>query len=57
LDVLPVERVRAFEEGLLGLLRSQHTDVLTAIRDSRDLDDATAGKLKTVVDGYAKTFA
>jgi F-type H+/Na+-transporting ATPase subunit alpha len=49
--------VRAFEEGLLGLLRSQHTDVLTAIRDSRDLDDATAGKLKTVVDGYAKTFA
>jgi F-type H+/Na+-transporting ATPase subunit alpha len=57
LDVLPVERVRAFEEGLLGLLRNQYTDVLTAIRDSRDLDDATAGKLKTVVDGYAKTFA
>jgi F-type H+-transporting ATPase subunit alpha len=38
-------------------LRSQHTDVLGAIRDSRDLDDATAGKLKTVVDNYAKTFA
>jgi F-type H+-transporting ATPase subunit alpha len=57
LDVLPVERVRAFEEGLLGLLRSQHADVLAAIRDSRDLDDATAGKLKTVVENYARTFA
>jgi len=57
LDVLPVARVRAFEEGLLGLLRSQHADVLASIRDSRDLDDATAGKLKTVVDNYAKTFA
>jgi F-type H+/Na+-transporting ATPase subunit alpha len=57
LDVLPVERVRAFEDGLLGLLRNQHADVLTAIRDSRDLDDATAGKLKSVVENYAKTFA
>jgi F-type H+/Na+-transporting ATPase subunit alpha len=57
LDVLPVDRVRAFEEGLLGLLRNQHTDVLAAIRESRDLDDATAGKLKTVVENYARTFA
>ena len=57
LDVLPVDRVRAFEVGLLGLLRNQHTDLLGAIRDSRDLDDATAGKLKTVVENYARTFA
>jgi F-type H+-transporting ATPase subunit alpha len=38
-------------------LRNQHTDLLGAIRDSRDLDDATAGKLKTVVENYARTFA
>ena len=57
LDPLPVERVHAFEEGLLGLMRTQHADILTAIRDSRDLDDATAAKLKAVVDEYAKTFA
>jgi F-type H+-transporting ATPase subunit alpha len=57
LDPLPVDRVRAFEDGLLGTLRSQHADVLNAIRDSRDLDDATAGKLKSVVENYAKTFA
>jgi len=57
LDPLPVNRVRAFEDGLLGTLRSQHADILNSIRDSRDLDDATAGKLKGVVDSYAKTFA
>jgi F-type H+/Na+-transporting ATPase subunit alpha len=57
LDPLPVDRVRAFEDGLLGLLRNQHADILNAVRTSRDLDDATAAKLKSVVDAYAKTFA
>jgi F-type H+/Na+-transporting ATPase subunit alpha len=57
LDPLAVDRVRAFEDGLLTLMRTQHQDILTAIRDSRDLDDATAAKLKAAVDEYAKTFA
>src|ERR1700723_399781 len=57
LDPLPLNRVRAFEDGLLSTLRTQHTDTLNTIRDSRDLDDATAGKLKGVVENYAKTFA
>jgi F-type H+/Na+-transporting ATPase subunit alpha len=57
LDPLPVKRVRAFEEGLLALLRSKNTDILDDVRKSGDLSDATAAKLKGVVDGYAKTFA
>jgi F-type H+-transporting ATPase subunit alpha len=57
LDPLPVERVRAFEDGLLGTLRSRHSDILGTIRDSRDLDAAAAAKLKGVVESYAKTFA
>jgi F-type H+-transporting ATPase subunit alpha len=57
LDPIPVNRVRAFEEGLLTTLRSQHAEVLEAVRSTRDLDDATAGKLKGVVDAYAKNFA
>jgi F-type H+-transporting ATPase subunit alpha len=56
LDPLPVERVRAFEDGLLGMLRKQHPEILSAIRDSRDLDDATTAKLKAAVESYAKTF-
>ncbi len=57
LDPIPVNRVKAFEEGLLVLLRNQHTDILDDIRKSGDLSDATAGKLKAAVDAYAKTFA
>ncbi len=57
LDPIPVERVRAFEQGLLGVLRGEHGDILSAIRDTCDLDEATTGKLRTVVDDYARTFA
>jgi F-type H+/Na+-transporting ATPase subunit alpha len=57
LDPIPVNRVRAFEEGLLALLRTKHADILDTIRNTRDLDDAAAAKLKTTVDAFAKTFA
>ncbi|HLK82541.1 MAG TPA: F0F1 ATP synthase subunit alpha [Xanthobacteraceae bacterium] len=57
LDPIPVERVRAFEEGLLGALRTKHGDILKDIREARDLSDATAARLKDAVDAYAKAFA
>jgi F-type H+-transporting ATPase subunit alpha len=57
LDPMPVNRVRAFEEGLLTHVRSQNADILEDIRKTGDLSDATAGKLKSVVDGFARTFA
>jgi F-type H+-transporting ATPase subunit alpha len=57
LDALPVAKVRAFEDGLLSLLRGKEVAILDAIRTSRDLSDDTAAKLKTVVENYAKTFA
>jgi F-type H+/Na+-transporting ATPase subunit alpha len=57
LDPIPVERVRAFEEGLLGTLQTKHSDILKDIREARDLSDATAAKLKDAVDAYAKAFA
>ena len=57
LDPLPLGKVRAFEDGLLSLLRGKHADILNTIRDARDLSDDTAGKLKSIVEGYAKTFA
>jgi F-type H+-transporting ATPase subunit alpha len=57
LDPLPLDRVRAFEDGLLSLVRTKHADILGAIAGSGDLDSATEGKLKGVVDAYAKSFA
>ncbi len=57
LDPLPVSKVRDFEHGLLNLLRSKHADILDAIRTSKELSSETGDKLKSVVDGFAKTFA
>ena len=57
LDPIPVNRVRAFEFGLLGAVRRDHAAILDDIRDTRDLTDATGAKLKGVIDDYAKAFA
>jgi F-type H+-transporting ATPase subunit alpha len=57
LDALPINKVRGFEDGLLSLLRGKNIDILEAIRDSRDLKDDTAAKLKGVVEGFAKNYA
>jgi F-type H+/Na+-transporting ATPase subunit alpha len=57
LDPIPVSRVPAFEQGLLALLRNQHTEILADIRKSGDLSEATAAQLKSALDDYAKTFA
>ena len=57
LDPLPVNRVKAFEDGLLSLLRTSHAGLLSSIRDSRDLSSADESTLKGVVEGFAKSFA
>jgi F-type H+/Na+-transporting ATPase subunit alpha len=57
LDALPLNRVRSFEDGLLSLLRGKHTDLLDAIRASKDLSSDSEAKLKDVVQNYAKSFS
>ena len=56
LDKFEVGRVRAFESGLLSLLRTKHADLLDSIRKSGDLSSADEAKLKDIVDNYAKSF-
>ena len=46
LDKIEVARVRAFESGLLSLLRTKHADLLDSIRKSGDLSDADARQAK-----------
>src|SRR6186713_1417017 len=57
LDGIEVPKIRAYEDGLLGLLRTKHADILDDVRKTSDLTDATAAKLKSAVEGYTKTFA
>ena len=57
LDAMPVNRVRAFEDGLLALLRTKHTALLNSIRDSKDLSSADEATLKGLVVEFTKNFA
>jgi F-type H+-transporting ATPase subunit alpha len=56
-DPMPLDKVKPFEEALLLNLRNQNSAILNDIRDSKDLSDATAAKLKGVVETVAKQFA
>ena len=38
-------------------MRENHADVMNAIRDEKEISDATGDKLKAAVDGFAKNFA
>jgi F-type H+-transporting ATPase subunit alpha len=49
--------VTRFESALLSHFRSDHADVLGKIRDTKTLDDDTAGQLKTIIGDFAKSFA
>ena len=57
LDKFEVSRVKAFEDGLLSLLRTKNGDILESIRTSNDLTADNEKKLRAVVDGYAKSFS
>jgi F-type H+-transporting ATPase subunit alpha len=57
LDGLPVNRVKAFQDGLLSALKSQNAALLDAIRSSKDLSDDSAKTLKAAVDAFAKSFS
>ena len=57
LDAVKVEDVVRYEAAMLSYLRSDHADVLTMIRDTRDLGDEAKGKLQAALASFAKTFA
>ncbi|HEX8241493.1 MAG TPA: F0F1 ATP synthase subunit alpha [Allosphingosinicella sp.] len=57
IDNVPVNAVTRFESALLSHFRSDHSDVLGKIRDTKTLDDDTAGQLKTIIGDFAKSFA
>jgi F-type H+-transporting ATPase subunit alpha len=57
IDSIAVTDVVRYEAALLADMRANHADILTAIRDSKDLADDTKAKLKSALDQFGKTFA
>ena len=57
LDAIPLQSVGRFEAELLARLRSQHADLLAAIRTQKTLNAELEAQLKAVLDAFAATFA
>jgi len=56
LDPVAVDQVGRFEAQFMAEIRSKHADVLSAIRNEGEISQATEGKLKGILDGFAKGF-
>jgi len=57
LDGIAVTAVTRFEQSLLAHVRANHADILTDIRTSKDLSDATREKLAAALKDFSRTFA
>ncbi len=57
LDKLALDKVRAFEDGLLASLRSKSPDILESIRSSTDLSSDVEAKLKSAIEAFSASFA
>ena len=57
LDAIPADQVVKYEAAMLSHMRAEHADVLTAIRESRDLGDDSRELVKAALDAFAKQFA
>jgi F-type H+-transporting ATPase subunit alpha len=57
LDPIQVSQVRAFEDGLLRLMRDKHSGILDTIRSEKEISEKTGEQLKKAVSDYAKAFA
>jgi F-type H+-transporting ATPase subunit alpha len=52
-----VKDVVRYEAAMLSFLRAEHANVLKSIRDSKQLDDDTAAKLKDALTTFGNQFA
>ena len=57
LDKVAINDVVRFEQGLLAQVRSAGAEILSSIRDKREITPETEEKLKGFVEAYAKSFA
>ncbi len=55
-DAVETGRIQGFEEGLLARLRTEHGDLLAAIRDTGEISDATEAGLRSALDAHVASF-
>jgi F-type H+-transporting ATPase subunit alpha len=57
LDKIALNKITEFEARYLDEIREKGADILSAIRDERDLSEETEGKLKSFLEEFVKVFA
>jgi F-type H+-transporting ATPase subunit alpha len=57
LDTIKVTDIGRFEKQMLSEVKAKHGEILTAIRDTKQLDKANEDALSAFLDGFVKTFA
>ena len=53
---LSIEQIRPFELGLYPYFDAHHADLLSEIKDKKEIADELSKKLKTALDAYEKLF-
>lgn len=56
LDEIPVEHVGRYESDLMSQMESMNADLLTDIREKKELNDDITGRLNKVLDEYTERF-
>jgi F-type H+-transporting ATPase subunit alpha len=56
LDDIPVESIKAFEEGFLKYIRAEKQDLKKEIMEKRELDDDLRAKITEAITSFKKTF-
>ncbi|MCB4756326.1 MAG: F0F1 ATP synthase subunit alpha [Elusimicrobia bacterium] len=56
LDEIPVERIRAFEEGLLKFFDTRAPEVLAEIKNGQKMSDALMAKISQLIEEFKKGF-
>ena len=57
LDSLDVDRVPEFNKGLIDHLKAEHPDILSTIKEEKDLSDETEAKLRAALEAFLKDFS
>jgi len=55
-DKLSVEQIRPFELGMYTVFDSRHAEILSEIREKREISDELKKKMKDGLDAYEKSF-
>ena len=55
-DSVDTNQVVRYEKALMTAIRERGTDILIAIRDEKEISDATSEKLKTFLEDFTSSF-